>query len=68
MEKYSNPAEVLKDLLEFNDSVANSSPKNNGKALTVSEIQDTNESLLFNLCDLLGCKNIYEDRVGDKEL
>lgn len=56
MHEYSNVKEALKDLVNINEGFV---LDQNGKPASARSVQETNLEVIYQICDLLGCDDLY---------
>lgn len=56
MHEYSNVKEALKDLVAINEGFV---LDQNGKPASARSVQETNLEVIYQICDLLGCDDLY---------
>ena len=56
MHEYSNVKEALKDLVAINEGFV---LDQNGKFASARSVQETNLEVIYQICDLLGCDDLY---------
>lgn len=61
MYKYSSVKEALKDLVDINEGLVHDQ---NGKLASARSVQELNLGVIYQICDLLGCDDLY---VGDSD-
>ena len=56
MHEYSNVKEALEELININEGLVHGQ---DGKPATARTIQELNLGIIYQICDLLGCDDLY---------
>ncbi|WP_040468566.1 hypothetical protein [Limosilactobacillus gastricus] len=59
MEEFENVREALKRSIEINKSRLHT----DGEPATAEDVQELNLEIVYQICDLLGCSDLYLERV-----
>ncbi len=59
MHEYSNVKEALKDLVDINEGLVHDQ---NGKLASARSVQELNLGVIYQICDLLGCDDLYMEQ------
>ncbi|WP_123799625.1 hypothetical protein [Limosilactobacillus fermentum] len=59
MHEYSSVKEALKDLVDINEGLVH---EQDGKPATARTIQELNSEIVYQICDLLGCDDLYMEQ------
>lgn len=56
MHEYSSVKEALKDPVDINEGLVHDQ---NGKLASARSVQELNLGVIYQICDLLGCDDLY---------
>lgn len=59
MHEYSNVKEALEELININEGLVH---EQDGKSATARTIQELNSEIVYQICDLLGCDDLYMEQ------
>ena len=59
MHEYSNVKEALEELININEGLVHGQ---DGKPATARTIQELNSEIVYQICDLLGCDDLYMEQ------
>ena len=63
MHEYSSVKEALKDLVDINEGLVHDQ---NGKLASARSVQELNLGVIYQICDLLGCDDLYVNEQNKK--